>query len=225
MDDPRDTMLDAALNHVPFDGWSETTLKAAARDAEMSLTEAHALFPRGAVDMALAYHRRGDARMAERMRQENMEGMRFRDRVAHAIRLRIEVIDDKEAVRRGATLFALPIYAGDGAQALWGTADRIWTTLDDTSTDVNWYTKRATLSGVYGSVLLFWLGDESDDHHETWEFIGRRIDDVMQIERMRSTITENRLARGLMAGPNWLLSQVRAPTRSGDFPGKWSRPK
>jgi ubiquinone biosynthesis protein COQ9 len=43
----------------------------------------------------------------------------------------------------------LPMYAADGARAIWGTADAIWTALGDTSEDVNWYTKRATLSGVY----------------------------------------------------------------------------
>ncbi|MEO0783626.1 MAG: COQ9 family protein, partial [Pseudomonadota bacterium] len=29
----KDALLDAALMHVPFDGWSETTFKAAATDA------------------------------------------------------------------------------------------------------------------------------------------------------------------------------------------------
>lgn len=29
----RDAILDAAVMHVPFDGWSETTLRAAIRDS------------------------------------------------------------------------------------------------------------------------------------------------------------------------------------------------
>ena len=62
-------------------------------------------------------------------------------------------------VRRGTTLFALPHHAAEGAKLIWGTADAIWTALGDTSDDVNWYTKRATLSAVYGSVVLFWLGE------------------------------------------------------------------
>jgi hypothetical protein len=41
--------------------------------------------------------------------------MRFRDRVAHAVKLRLDLVEPhKEAVRRGATLFALPIHAADG---------------------------------------------------------------------------------------------------------------
>ena len=88
-------------------------------------------------------------------------------------------IADREAVRRAAALFALPLYAADGARAVWHTADTIWTALGDTSDDINWYSKRATLSAVYGAVVLYWLGDDSQDHQASWEFLDRRIDDVM----------------------------------------------
>lgn len=46
-DDPKDRILDAALVHVPFDGWSNETLLAAARDAGIDPVVARALFPRG----------------------------------------------------------------------------------------------------------------------------------------------------------------------------------
>ena len=85
-------------------------------------------------------------------------------------------------------LFALPINAGEGAKAIWGTCDAIWTALGDTSDDVNWYTKRATLSGVYSSTVLFWLGDDSPDHQATWEFLDRRIENVMQFEKLKASV-------------------------------------
>jgi hypothetical protein len=81
------------------------------------------------------------------------------------VKLRLDLVEPhKEAVRRGATLFALPIHAADGARALWETADAIWTALGDTSDDLNWYSKRAILSGVYSSTVLYWLGDQSAEH-------------------------------------------------------------
>ena len=219
MDDPQDRILDAALTHVPFDGWSEQTLKRAASDIDMPLSEARALFPRGGVDLALAYHRRGDAEMAERVRTEDMSELSYSQKVARAIWLRLDAVD-KEAVRRGSTLFALPIHSADGAKAVWGTADAIWTALGDSSTDGNWYSKRATLSGVYGATVLFWLGDESMDHTDTRAFIARRIDDVMRIERMKTAVNANPLGRAMMAGPNFVLSRLRAPIRPpAGFPG------
>jgi ubiquinone biosynthesis protein COQ9 len=219
-DEVRDKVLDAALVHVPFEGWSEATMRAALRDSGVSRDEARAVFPRGPVDLALAYHRRGDDRMVERLNAENLENMRFRDKIAAAVRYRIEAIDDREAARRGTTLFALPQYAADGARAIWRTADRIWTALGDSSTDANWYTKRATLSGVYASTVLFWLGDDSLEHQDTWGFLERRIEDVMRIEKLKGAVNENPILRPLMTGPNWLMGRVRPPARvRTDLPG------
>lgn len=222
-----DQMLDAGLMHVAFDGWSDATYRAAAADADIPISTARAAFPRGAVDLALAFHARGDAAMLARLAQEDLSDLRFRDRIAAAVRFRLEAVEDKEAVRRGTTLFALPIHAADGAKAIWGTAGKIWTALGDTSTDANWYTKRATLSGVYGATVLFWLGDDSIGHEATWAFLDRRIDDVMRIEKVKAQVNKNPVLSRMMAGPNWLMSQIKAPSqapRTG-FPGSWTAPR
>ncbi|MCC5957091.1 MAG: COQ9 family protein [Natronohydrobacter sp.] len=221
MTETRDQILDAAVMHVPFDGWGDTALRAAATDCGIDFATARALFPRGGVDMALAYHQRGDARMAARLAATDLSALRFRDRVGFAVRARIEAAEDRELVRRGSTLFALPPYAADGARAIWGTADLIWTTLGDSAEDYNWYTKRLTLSGVYSATVLFWLGDTSADAQETWNFLDRRIDGVMQFEEVKRAVERNPLGRALTAGPRAILSCIRAPRRdvAQDLPG------
>jgi ubiquinone biosynthesis protein COQ9 len=211
-------LLDAALGHVPFDGWSDKTLTAAATDAGIVLGLARSLYPRGGVDLALAYHRRGDAEMVTRLEQTDLSALRYRDRIARAVQLRLELAD-RELVRRGSTLFSLPHHAGDGARAVWGTADAIWTALGDSSDDLNWYTKRATLSAVYGATVLFWLGDDSSGHQATWDFLDRRIDQVMQVEKLKASFRENPLGKAIMAGPGKLFASIRAPRRPDDLPG------
>ncbi len=186
----REALLDAALSHVPFDGWSDATLRAAAADAGVAPALARSLYPRGGVDLALAYHARGDRAMVRRLAETDLAALRFRDRVALAVRLRLEDAD-RELVRRGSTLFALPQHAADGARAVWGTADAIWTALGDTSEDVNWYTKRASLSAVYGATVLYWLGDDSPDHQATRDFLDRRIEGIMQFEKAKAAIAAN----------------------------------
>lgn len=222
----KSALLDAALTHVPFDGWSEATFRAAVSDCNIDMALARALYPRGAVDLALAFHARGDQAMVARLKREDLSSLRFRDRIATAIRFRIEAITDKEAVRRGATLFALPNHTADGARAVWSTADLIWTTLGDTSDDLNWYSKRTILSGVYGSTVLYWLGDDSTGHQATWDFIERRIDGVMQFEKLKASVQNNALLKPLLIGPNWLARQVKAPPRypPADLPGLWRAP-
>jgi ubiquinone biosynthesis protein COQ9 len=222
MSDPvKDAVLDAALAHVPFDGWSEATLRAAIVDAGVAPGLARALFPRGAVDLALAFHHRGDALMVARLAAEDLGALRFRDRIARAVRLRLEVAEDKEAVRRGTTLFALPQHAVDGAKAIWGTADAIWTALGDSQKDFSWYTKRASLSGVYASTVLFWLGDDSQGHQATWEFLDRRIEDVMKFEKFKAAVNDNAIAKAVMAGPMAIFAKFRAPVVPKDMPGQF----
>lgn len=220
-------LLDAAADHVPFDGWSDSTFQAAIKDTGIEPAMAAAVCPRGAVDLAVAYHHRGDAQMLARLKAADLSEMRFRDRIAAAVQYRLEAVEDKEAVRRGTTLFALPTYAADGAKLIWGTVDAIWTALGDTSEDVNWYTKRATLSGVYTATVLFWLGDESEGHADTWAFLDRRIENVMQIETLKAQVRDSPTLSKLFAGPNWLLGQIKAPQaapRAG-MPGSWTTPR
>ena len=222
-DDVKDRVLDAALLHVPFDGWSERTLRAALGDADVAPGMGKALFPRGGVDLALAYHARGDAEMVARLAEVDLAALRFRDRVTKAVRLRLEGLDP-ELVRRGTTLFALPQNAVAGAGAIWGTADRIWTALGDSSDDINWYTKRATLSAVYGASALYWLGDDSYEHADTWAFLDRRIETVMTVEKVKSRVRNNPLARAmsdaLKSGPLKGFGKMRMPSVPQDLPGR-----
>lgn len=222
----KDELLDAMLRHVPFDGWTESAFTAAAAEIGMTDAEARGLCPRGAVDLARAFHLRGDAAMELALAQADLSDMRFRDKVAHALWLRIEAMGDREAVRRGTVLFAQPHMAADGAQLVWGTADAIWEALGDPSDDFNWYSKRATLSAVWTAVVLFWLGDDSPDRQATRAFIDRRIDDVMRIEKIKAQVAANPLLSRLTSPLSWAASHVKAPARVPrvDLPGSWTRP-
>ena len=212
-------LVEAALPHVAFDGWSPASFRAAVADSGIEPALAEAVAPRGALDLALAFHRIGDRKMAEAYAAAETGTMRYRDKVALAVRLRIEAAEDREAVRRGTTLFALPQNAPYGAQAIWDTVDAIWRAVGDTSEDFNWYTKRATLSGVYGSTVLYWLGDDSIGAQDTWAFLDRRIGDVMAIEQAKAKMRETPGLKQMLAVQDSLLSGIRAPRRRTDVPG------
>ena len=218
MESTKSRLLLAALPHVPFDGWSDATLAAAITESDIPPGLARALFPRGGLDLALAYHALGDGQMLVSLAETDLTALRFRDRIASAVRLRLDHAD-REILRRGAALFALPRHASDGAAAIWGTADAIWTALGDTSRDLNWYTKRASLSAVYAATLLYWLGDDSPGQQATWDFLDRRIENVMRFEGIKARFRENPLGKALLAGPLKILERVRAPQRPNNLPG------
>ena len=222
-----DALLDAALAHVAFDGWSPAMFKAALADLDLSEAEAKVLAPRGAIDLAVAYHRRADQAMIERLKHADLSGLKFRDKVATALRFRVEAMEDREAIRRATALFSLPLHAPEGARLVWETADHVWVALGDTSDDLNWYTKRATLSTVWTATVLYWLGDDTPGYSRTFEFIDRRIENVMQIEKVKSQLRENPLTKPWMDLQAGIFKRVKMPDMSKfqDLPGRWQGPR
>ena len=224
-EDMQAQLLAAALPHVAFDGWSETSLRAACQDLSITRQMAALACPRGAIDLAIRFHHDGDEAMQVVLQKTDINAMKIREKITFSVRARLDAIRDKEAVRRGATLMALPQHAAEGAGLVWGTCDRIWAAIGDSSADVNWYTKRLTLSSVYSATVLYWLGDNSPNHQDTWTFLDRRIENVMQFEKFKAQVNATPLAKQLLAGPNWLLSKIKAPSGvpTVDLPGNWSR--
>ena len=224
-EDMQAQLLAAALPHVAFDGWSETSLRAACQDLSITRQMAALACPRGAIDLAIRFHHDGDEAMQVVLQKTDINAMKIREKITFSVCARLDAIRDKEAVRRGATLMALPQHTAEGAGLVWGTCDRIWAAIGDSSADVNWYTKRLTLSSVYSATVLYWLGDNSPNHQDTWTFLDRRIENVMQFEKFKAQVNANPLAKQLLAGPNWLLSKIKAPSGvpTVDLPGNWSR--
>ena len=208
----REKLMRAALPHVPNTGWTDRTFRSAANDSGIELVRARVACSRGGLDLAWEFHAAGDDRMVEEAGRADFSALRFRDRISEMVFLRLESMgDDKEIVRRCMSLYALPQHSLEGARALWMTSDRIWTHLGDSSEDLNWYTKRASLSAVIGSATLRWLGDESGGFSETRSFIDRRIDDVMKFEKVKASLRNNPASRPFAEGIERFARSIRAP--------------
>ena len=65
--------------------------------------------------------------------------------------------------------------------------------------DFNFYTKRGILLGVYSATLIFWLDDNSENDQKTWEFLDRRIEEVLQIPKVKSSMEKifNKIIKNL----------------------------
>ena len=183
----RDRILAEALDEIRQTGFSHETLQNAASRSGISRRELNDAFPDGPATLVEAFSHWADRLMAERVAVEP-EQAHLRERVAGAVRARIEVLNPhKEAARRAAAFLAMPHNAPLGAKLMMRTVDAIWRAAGDKSSDFSWYTKRAILAAVYGTTLAYWLTDASEGNSATWTFLGHRIDDVMQFEKFRST--------------------------------------
>jgi ubiquinone biosynthesis protein COQ9 len=189
--DLRDRLADAVAAEAAFSGWSQGAIGAAGRQLGLPAGEAERLFP-GRPSQVLGFvSERADQRTVADMEREGVASQKIRERIRSAVRFRLERhAGPRESVRRGLAALALPFNAGLALKLLYRTVDAMWYAAGDTSADFNFYTKRATLAGVYSSTLLYWLNDRSEGSEATWAFLDRRIDGVMKIEKLKSRIKD-----------------------------------
>lgn len=182
----RDQALRATLPHVAALGWTRAALSAGLRDLGLDPVEQDWLFPRGPIEAVEAWCDLADREMEEAARAEDLLALRIPERIRRVIELRLEMNDPhKDAVRRALALQSLPWNVPSAMRTVARTMDAMWAAAGDTSADLSWYTRRATLVGVYGATLAFSLQDDEPGFPATRAFLGRRLADLARIQRPR----------------------------------------
>lgn len=185
----RDSIITAALPHVPFDGWTWALIEQATQEAGHDAAMARAVFPARMKDVLDGFADMADRAMLSTLEDLNPADMRVRDRVRTALMARFEFLAaHREALRESVQFWMLPTRKPRGMKIVWRTADRIWEWAGNTATDYNRYTKRGLLSGILVSSTLVLLNDEREDmgsvEKKIGGFIDRRIENVMQFGKV-----------------------------------------
>jgi len=206
----KDALVEAIVPHATFDGWSVAALNAAARDLNMEASLPPRLFPGGLPEVVAHFVAMADRDMTAAVAETGLDGKGIGEAVFLAVRLRLERWSEhREAIRRAASLLALPNNLALAARLTWGTADAIWRAVGDRSHDFSWYTKRATLAAVYSATLLYWLDDSSEGTSDTWAFLRRRLSDVRNLPNLRERVT-SMVRGGRLSG---LAGRFKGPVR------------
>ena len=185
LDEMRAALGTAIPPQAVFDGWGDAALEAAAKQLGLDPGHARLAFPDGAIGMIDAWYASIDAQLAAAFPPERIAAMKIRDRIGSLILARLDLVrPTRQAARTALALLARhPVQA---TRLGWRAANTMWRIAGDTATDLNHYSKRLTLSAVYGSTLLVWLDDESEDEIDTRGFLDRRLADVMRIETLKA---------------------------------------
>jgi len=183
----RERLALAVGDNAVFDGWTGKAVESAAAQLGIELALARLAFPKNPPAMIDTYIQAADREMAKKLTPAKLAKMKIRQKIRSLVWARLEIMSPaREAVRTGLSILSLPQNVPLGMRIGWRTADLMWRAAGDTSTDYNHYTKRLTLGAVYGSTLLAWLDDNSEDWTETSAFLDRRIDNVMQFEKWKA---------------------------------------
>lgn len=222
-DTPKHAILEAALKLAPFDGWNDAVLRQAVINADLP-KGAHALyFPDGVLELIGFWSAVMDAQAEADIAALDLPAMKIRERVTAGVLARLGAIGlHQEAARRAGSRLVLPDGAAQATAQIWASADMIWRAIGDTSTDGNFYSKRATLSAVLAATLPVWLSDDEVDKAKGREFLDARIANVMQFEKFKwnmKTRTKNwpnpaEILGGLRYGKSPLKRKRRRHSRT-----------
>jgi len=185
-------------SHAAFDVWNNAAIASAAAEMGVDTDIAQLAFKGGriggaAMEMIDAWITSVDAEMARRLPPEKLQSMKVRERITALIECRLEIsAPAREGQRRAQSIMARPKNLARSARIGWRSADVMWRLAGDTASDFNHYTKRMTLSAVYSSTLMVFLQDEGEDYAETRAFLARRIENVMQFEKVKAQAKSRR---------------------------------
>jgi ubiquinone biosynthesis protein COQ9 len=184
-------LLADALKLAPEFGWTWRLAIAAGAAVGMSRGETELLVPGGPRDLAALQSRACDAAALAALAEVDPATLKIRERIRRGALAWLDAATaDEMATRRWAGFLALPTHAPLGLRLAWETADKLWVWAGDRATDENHYTKRALLAGILIGTLAVRLADgpaAAEDH------LGRRIQNVMDFERLKGRLGRVRL--------------------------------
>ncbi|KAK2585346.1 hypothetical protein KPH14_010026 [Odynerus spinipes] len=192
------SILTASLKFVPELGWSRQAISAGAESIGYPGI-IHGMFPNGGAELVAYFYstcnkelnrilkEKGEATEADPVKKkENPE-----EQVCYAIQIRLRmVIPYKKQWPQAIALMSLPPNVPTALANLITLVDDICYYTGDRSVDINWYTKRVVLAGIYKTTELYMLQDKSEDHKQTWRFLKSRIEDASQLHRLLSATTD-----------------------------------
>ncbi|XP_056271995.1 ubiquinone biosynthesis protein COQ9, mitochondrial [Pseudoliparis swirei] len=200
-------VLTAALEFVPMLGWSTDAIAAAAETLGLS-SASTGMFPNGSGDLILHFISQCNTQLTEILAEQHSThtDTQYRPkstadflRAAVEARLRMH-IPYIESWPQAMSILLLPHNIPDSLKHLSTLVDDMWYYAGDRSTDMNWYTKRAALTGIYNTTELVMLQDSSPDFQDSWTFLDNRIQDVvnMAATAKQAQATGESVVQGLM---------------------------
>lgn len=189
LDELRLLLAPAIADAAVFDGWTNEAVALAAQQEGYDPDVARLAFAGGKMAMVEAWIDHVDAAMLNRFTNEDLAALKVRDRARTLIWFRLEQAEMREeALRRALAVMAMPANAARALRTGWRSADLMWRLAGDTATDYNHYTKRAILAGVYAATLAVFVDDTSEGKADTRAFLDRRLDGVMQFEKVKARL-------------------------------------
>ncbi|XP_019330525.1 PREDICTED: ubiquinone biosynthesis protein COQ9, mitochondrial [Aptenodytes forsteri] len=193
-------ILTAALEFVPEHGWTAEAIAEGAKTLGLSVAAA-GMFHSDGSELILHFVSQCNTKLSELLEQEQKlvqlgeaekkpTDQFLRDAVEARLRMLIPYI---EKWPQALSILLLPHNIPSSLNLLTSMIDDIWHYAGDQSTDFNWYTRRAVLTGIYNTSELVMMQDSSPDFEDTWRFLENRVADAMNMGNTANQIASRQL--------------------------------
>ena len=211
LDEIRETLASAIGRNAAFDGWTPMAVATSAGEKGIDADIASLAFKGNAMRLIDAWIDSVDCELARRLPPEKLNAMKIRQRITALLATRMEIMaPDRESLRRAMAIMAMPQNLPAAAKIGWRSADRMWRLAGDTASDFNHYTKRMTLSAVYASLLAVFVNDDSEDFADSRAFLDRRIENIMQFEKVKA---QSKARRENIPSLSRFIGRLRYPAK------------
>ncbi|XP_030059432.1 ubiquinone biosynthesis protein COQ9, mitochondrial isoform X2 [Microcaecilia unicolor] len=200
-------ILTASLEFVREYGWTPEAIAEGAKSLDLSAA-ATGMFENDGSDLVFHFVSQCNTQLNKLLEEEHKlvqlgqaekkkTDQFLRDAIEARLKMLIPYID-KWPQAMSIMLFPQNIPAA--LNLLTSMVDDMWHYAGDQSTDINWYTRRAMLAGIYNTTELVMVQDSSSDYKDTWHFLENRIDNAMKMGHAAKQVksTGDALVQGLM---------------------------
>jgi ubiquinone biosynthesis protein COQ9 len=193
-------ILEEFLKICVFDGWNKDALLKAISNCKIDPKFAELIFENDCLDLAEFFVEVQNKKALEKILEiEDFSNKKVRDKIRLALYARFEVEKNHQIILQRLINFYLNLKnftsleigvrpTIKGIKSIYKISDFIWKSIDDKSTDFNFYTKRLTLSKIILRSLLFFIKDESLDFIKTKNLIDLEIEKVMKFEKKKQQV-------------------------------------
>ena len=183
------------LNHfisiVQKNSWNIESFNKAQKKLKYSSNLLKVLFPNKLNDLVFYFSDFINKKMITAYKKKRINKKSLRLQILTLLKIRFSILNEyKSVIKESMVFLCSPSKQLLSSKLIFKTADFMWISINDKSTDYNFYTKRAILGTIYSVVILFWLNDKSNKLDKTYNLLEKLIMNMNFISSLKKCLKE-----------------------------------
>ena len=185
----RKEVLSDSKTYVIKYGWNEKMFSKVAKNSKYDTAVVLSLFPEGYISLIQVYLDEINAKMTKESKKLNLIRFKVHERIRELCILRFKIMTkEKKIVCKTFLHLLLPNNYNFSLKNLYKTVDQIWYLAGDSSTDFNFYSKRAILASIYSTTIMHFINN--DNFEETINLLNKQLKKVSKIPKIKERLSD-----------------------------------